>query len=189
MEIRKHAEQFVMQEFEKWNVWLQNAPEIDPPQLRCRDCEWAWIGGCRRLDRTILVPAHSPFNDDIDRSGLIICADFKPMKHLKAICDSWCGYDQWIELVLKDGAYCDAQAKAQYKHIVFRDPDVHPREVFCVPIKRWVYGKPIKAGILRATSVIKYKQFRFGARYCQKPQPIDGISVDAPDSIGGDPDI
>lgn len=187
--LRQYAEQFVQREFERWQAWQKAEPADDPPQLRCSDCRWAQQGGCRRIDRSILLPAHSPFTSDVERSGLIICADFEPPKWNKWLCANWRGYNQWLELVRRDGVYADVQTRTQYARIVFRDSGVHPREVFCVPVQRWVYGMPVKDGVLRATAVIKYKPYRYGRAHPPVSEPIDGVPVDAPDSLGGDADI
>lgn len=152
------------------------------PQLRCRDCQWKLIGACRRLDWKVLVPSH-PYFIGADTGNKMICADFEPLESWVWLRENWQGFDVWYA----DARRCWGTLTETVQHgmpfgVMFRDSD--DTRTYYLPLDRWIYGKPVMGGILRAAWV---SDGRRGKGYIR--HEIDGVPVDAPDSTGGNPEV
>lgn len=152
------------------------------PQLRCRDCQHKLIGACRRLDWKIIVPAH-PYFRVADAGGNMICADFEPQESWTWLLRHWQGFDIWYADARRCwGTLTDPVQRGAPFGVMFRGNE--DRRTYYLPLDRWIYGKPVMGGILRAQWVSDAQR---GRSYILRT--IDGVPVDALDSEGGDPDV
>lgn len=170
---------------------------LDAPRLLCRDCRWKIEGACRRLDWKALAPAHSPVVS-ADTGHTSICADFAPAQHWEWLAANWAsgtpgamfpaGFASWYALAMQQrGVLAESEVRQADVGIVLIGDD--SGDVYYMPRARWLYGKPVQGGVLRAEYVIRHRRYRWGDRRPQKIERIDGLEVDAQDSQGGDRDV
>lgn len=152
------------------------------PQLRCRDCQHKLVDACRRLDWEVIVPAH-PYFMSADAGRNMICADFEPLESWTRLRENWQGFDVWYADARRCwGTLLDSVQRGAHFGVMFRKGE--DTRTYFLPLDRWIYGKPIMGGILRAEWA---GDRRRGKSYIL--HEIDGVPVDAPDSMGGDPDV
>lgn len=155
------------------------------PQLRCRDCQHKIIGECRRLDWKILVPSH-PYFRIADSGNNMICSDFEPAESWVYLRENWQGFDLWYANARRCwGTLTDLVQRGMPFGVMFRGGE--DSRVYLLPLDRWIYGKPVINGILRAEWV-REGRFRWGGEG-YTIRKIDGVPVDMPDSMGGSPDV
>lgn len=154
----------------------------DLPQLRCRDCQWKRIGACRRLDWKTVAPSHSPFTS-AETGDCMICADFEPLEMWVWLRENWQGFKVWYADARRCwGTLTDSIQRRAPFGVIFRGGE--DRRTYYMPLDRWIYGKPVLNGILRAEWV---SDGRRGKNYIL--HEIGGVPVDAPDSIGGNSNV
>lgn len=118
--------------------------------------------------QVVRMPIHFP-SDDND-----------PLVWLR---ENWQGFDVWYADARRCwGTLTETVQRGMPFGVMFRDSD--DKRTYYLPLDRWIYGKPVMGGILRAAWVSDGYRGKGYIRH-----EIDGVPVDAPDSLGGNPEV